>query len=140
MQEILKIEFGGIAETLYQLAAATNNERWATVGDRFQKKSFLNPLAARRDELRGLHANTHIPQAIAAARRYEISGDMRFHDVAGLFLPRSGDGPLVRYRRDQQCGSLAGSSQAAGGGIQSQPKHGRMLLRVQHDEAGAPAV
>src|SRR5215831_14953790 len=86
MQQILTIEFGGIAETLYHLAAATNNDRWATVGDRFQKKSFLNPLAARRDELRGLHANTHIPQAIAAARRYELSGDMRFHDVASYFF------------------------------------------------------
>src|SRR5215831_6389786 len=75
MQEILKIEFGGMAETLYHLAAATNNDRWARTGDRFQKKSFLNPLAAHRDELRGLHANTHIPQAIAAARRYELSSD-----------------------------------------------------------------
>ena len=55
-------------------------------GDRFQKKSFFNPLALRRDELRGLHVNTHIPQVIAAARRYEISGDTRFHDVADYFF------------------------------------------------------
>lgn len=86
MQEILNIEFGGVAETLYHLSEATNTDRWAIVGDRFQKKSFLNPLAARRDELRGLHANTHIPQAIAAARRYEISGDPRFRDVADYFF------------------------------------------------------
>jgi DUF1680 family protein len=86
MQEILAIEFGGIAESLYHLAAATNTDRWVTTGDRFQKRSFLNPLAARRDELRGLHANTHIPQAIAAARRYEISQDIRFHDVADYFF------------------------------------------------------
>ena len=86
MQEILKIEFGGIAETLYNLAAATNNDKWAKAGDRFQKKSFLNPLAAHRDELRGLHVNTHVPQAVAAARRYEISADARFHDVADYFF------------------------------------------------------
>ena len=86
MQQILTIEFGGIAETLYRLAAATNNDRWAAMGDRFQKRSFLNPLAARRDELRGLHANTHIPQVIASARRYDLSGDMRFHDVACYFF------------------------------------------------------
>jgi uncharacterized protein len=85
MQQILTVEFGGIAETLYNLAAATRDDRWARAGDRFQKKSFINPLASRRDELRGLHVNTHIPQVIAAARRYEISGDMRFHDVAGYF-------------------------------------------------------
>jgi hypothetical protein len=86
MQQILTIEFGGIAETLYSLAAATNNDRWGKVGDRFQKRSFLNPLASRRDELRGLHVNTHIPQAIAAARRYEVTGDTRFHDVADYFF------------------------------------------------------
>jgi DUF1680 family protein len=86
MQQILTVEFGGIAETLYHLAAATNEDRWAKVGDRFQKKRFLNPLAARRDELRGLHANTHIPQVIAAARRYEISGDSRFRDLAEYFF------------------------------------------------------
>jgi DUF1680 family protein len=86
MQEVLTIEFGGIAETLYHLSAATNSDRWARVGDRFQKKSFINPLAAGRDELRGLHVNTHIPQVIAAARRYELSGDSRFHDVAGYFF------------------------------------------------------
>jgi len=85
MQQILNVEFGGIAETLYNLSAATNNDQWAKSGDRYTKKRFVNPLASRRDELRGLHVNTHIPQVIAAARRYEISGDMRFHDVADFF-------------------------------------------------------
>ncbi len=85
MQQILNVEYGGIAETLYNLAAATNNDRWAKAGDRYTKKRFVNPLASRRDELRGLHVNTHIPQVIAAARRYEISGDTRFHDVADYF-------------------------------------------------------
>ena len=40
MQRILDIEFGGMAETLYHLAAATNDDRWGRVGDRFQKSSF----------------------------------------------------------------------------------------------------
>jgi DUF1680 family protein len=86
MQDILNVEFGGMAEVLYNLAAATNNDQWAKAGDRFTKKRFVNPLASRRDELRPLHVNTHIPQVIAAARRYEISGDMRFHDVADFFF------------------------------------------------------
>src|SRR4029079_9136340 len=86
MQQILEVEFGGISETLYNMAASTGNDRWASVGDRFQKRSFINPLALRRDELRGLHANTHIPQAIAAARRCAMSGDTRFRDVADYFF------------------------------------------------------
>ena len=85
MQEMLTIEFGGIAESLYHLAAATKNDRWAKAGDRFQKRSFINPLAAGRDELRGLHVNTHVPQVIAAARRYEMSSDRRFRDLADYF-------------------------------------------------------
>ena len=86
MQAILNIEFGGIAESFYHLAAETKEPRWGKLADRFQKRIFINPLAMRRDELRGLHVNTHIPQVIAAARRYEISGDLRFYDVADFFF------------------------------------------------------
>jgi hypothetical protein len=85
LQMVLDTEYGGMNEVLYNLAAVTNDDRYAKVGDRFTKKRFFNPLALRRDQLLGLHANTHIPQAIGAARRYEISGDRRFHDVAQCF-------------------------------------------------------
>lgn len=85
MQEILAEEFGGMGDSLYTLSAATNDARWARVGDRFHKRRFVNPLALRRDQLRGLHVNTHIPQVLAAARRYEMSGDIRFRDVADFF-------------------------------------------------------
>ena len=85
MQDILNTEYGGMNEVLYNLAAVTGNEHYAEVGDRFTKKKFFNPLALRRDELRGLHVNTHIPQVIGAARRYELSSDERFHDVADFF-------------------------------------------------------
>lgn len=85
MQDILNTEYGGMNEVLYNLAALTGRDRYAEVGDRFTKKKFFNPLGLRRDELRGLHVNTHIPQVIGAARRYEISSDERFHDVADFF-------------------------------------------------------
>ena len=85
MQDILETEYGGMNEVLYNLAAVTGEDRWAAAGDRFTKKRFFNPLASRRDELRGLHVNTHIPQVIGSARRYELSGDYRFHDVADYF-------------------------------------------------------
>jgi len=85
MQEILKTEYGGMNEVLYNVAAAANETRWAQAGDRFNKKEFFTPLAQRRDELRNLHANTHIPQVIGAARRFELSRDPRFRDVAEFF-------------------------------------------------------
>ncbi len=67
MQKILGAEYGGMNEVLYNLTGVTGDERWAKVGDRFTKKRFFNPLALRRDELRGLHVNTHVPQVIGAA-------------------------------------------------------------------------
>ena len=85
MQNILNEEFGGIAESLYNLAAVTRDDRWARAGDRFQKKIFLRPLLERHDELRQLHANTHMPQVIAAARRYELTGDSRFRVIPEFF-------------------------------------------------------
>jgi DUF1680 family protein len=85
MQEILDNEFGGMNEVLYNLAGVTRDDRWAVVGDRFTKIKFFNPLAVRKDELRGLHANTHMPEAIGAARRYELSQDPRYRNVAEFF-------------------------------------------------------
>jgi DUF1680 family protein len=86
MQDILNTEYGGMNEVLYNLAAVTGDNRWAKTGDRFTKKKFFTPLAMRRDELRGLHANTHMPQVIGAARRYELTSDYRFGDVSRFFF------------------------------------------------------
>jgi len=85
MQWLLDTEYGGMGDVLYNLAALTGENRFAVVGDRFVKLRFFNPLGLHRDQLRGLHANTHIPQVIASARRYEISSDPRFREVADFF-------------------------------------------------------
>jgi DUF1680 family protein len=85
MQMVLDTEYGGMNDVLYILAAITGDEHYGTVGDRFTKKRFFNPLGTRRDELRGLHVNTHIPQVIGAERRYQMTGDRRFREVSGYF-------------------------------------------------------
>jgi uncharacterized protein len=85
MQMVLDTEYGGMNELLYNLAATTGDDRWGRVGDRFTKQRFFNPLALRQDQLRGLHTNTHIPQVIGAARRYELTSDARFGAVADFF-------------------------------------------------------
>ena len=85
MQDILNTEYGGMNDVLYKLAVVTGEDRYAVAGDRFTKKKFFNPLGLHRDELRGLHVNTHIPQVIGAAGRYELSGDGRFREVAEFF-------------------------------------------------------
>ena len=85
MQRILGTEFGGMGEVLCNLYAVTGKEEYLEVAQRFDKKVFLDPLAAHRDELKGLHVNTHIPQVIAAARYYELTGDRRHRDIAQYF-------------------------------------------------------
>ncbi len=85
MQRILEVEFGGMNEVLYRLAAVTKEPRWLATGDRFTKKRVFEPLANRKDELRRLHMNTHVPQVIGAATRFETTGDPRFRDVADFF-------------------------------------------------------
>jgi len=85
MQRVLGTEFGGMGEVLCNLYAVTGKEEYLEVAQRFDKKVFLDPLAAHRDELKGLHVNTHIPQVIAAARYYELTGDRRHRDIAQYF-------------------------------------------------------
>jgi uncharacterized protein len=85
MQRILGTEYGGMGEVLSNLYAVTGKEYYLHVAQRFDKKFFFDPLAAHRDELKGLHVNTHIPQVIAAARYYELTGDNYYRDIAEYF-------------------------------------------------------
>ncbi len=85
MQDILNTEFGGMADVLYNLAAVTNKARYADVAHRFEHARIFGPLAARRDELKGLHANTNVPKIVGAARRYELTGEARYRDIAEFF-------------------------------------------------------
>jgi uncharacterized protein len=85
MDRILTVEFGGMNEALYDLAAVTGKEEYRDLAHRFDHPAFFEPLAARRDELKGLHVNTQIPKVIGAARRYELTGEKRYRDIAEYF-------------------------------------------------------
>jgi DUF1680 family protein len=85
MQRILQTEFGGMNEVLLNLYAVTGKRQYMELAKRFEKSMFLDPLADHRDELKGIHANTHIPQVIGAARRYELTGEHRYRDIASYF-------------------------------------------------------
>ena len=85
MQRVLGTEFGGMGEVLCNLHAVTAKKDYLEIAPRFDKKQFFDPLAAHRDELKGLHVNTHVPQVIAAARYYELTGNRRYRDIAQYF-------------------------------------------------------
>ena len=85
MARILEREYGGMNEVLYNLADATADARWQALAQRFNRRRILEPLAAGRDELQGLHANTTIPQIIGAARGYEVTGTPQLRQAAETF-------------------------------------------------------
>lgn len=85
MQRILQTEFGGMQEVLLNLYAVTGQREYRFLASRFEKRMFFDPLEAHRDELKGIHANTHIPQVIGAARAYELTGEQRYRDIAEYF-------------------------------------------------------
>jgi DUF1680 family protein len=85
ISHILKTEYGGMNDALYELYAITGNERYREAAHRFDQVSLFDPLAAHRDELQGLHSNTQIPKIIGAARRYELTGEPRYRRIAEFF-------------------------------------------------------
>jgi len=85
MQRVLLVEYGGMGEVLSNLYRVTGKKEYLDLARRFDKKWFFDALAAHRDELKGLHVNTHVPQVIAAARLYELTGDKRYWNTADYF-------------------------------------------------------
>jgi len=85
-QRMLRTEYGGMNEGLVNLAALTKKERYLDTARLFEQASILDPLAGRKDELTGLHANTNVPKMIGAARMYEVTGDRRYRRIAEYFL------------------------------------------------------
>jgi DUF1680 family protein len=89
MQRMLGNEFGGMHEALLDLAAALPEPeaaaRIAELAGRFQKRSFLQPLADGGDPLPGLHANTHLAQIHGQMRAFELTGDPRARAIVDRF-------------------------------------------------------
>jgi len=85
MARVLEREYGGMNELLYNLSAVAGNAWYAELAHRFDHERFFGPLAGGRDELKGLHVNTNVPKVIGAARRYELTGEARYREVAEYF-------------------------------------------------------
>jgi uncharacterized protein len=82
MQRVLGTEFGGMNAVLTDLYQQTGDARWFTAARRFDHAAVFDPLAARQDQLSGLHANTQVPKWVGAAREYKASGTTRYRDIA----------------------------------------------------------
>jgi hypothetical protein len=84
-QKMLNVEFGGMSDVLYELAQVTGDASYATLAHRFDHERILAPLAAARDELKGVHGNTNVPKVLGAARRFEMTGEERSRLIADYF-------------------------------------------------------
>jgi len=82
---MLRVEHGGMTEVLANLYAVTGDPGHLALARRFDHRAFLDPLAGRRDELKGLHVNTPVPKVIGAAREYELTGEKSYGDIATYF-------------------------------------------------------
>ena len=85
MQSMLRAEHGGMNEVLADVYKLTGDQRYLVAAKRFSHQAILQPLAAGRDELTGLHANTQIPKVIGFERIAELTGEPQWHDAASFF-------------------------------------------------------
>lgn len=85
MQAMLRAEHGGMNEVLADVYQLTGDQRYLSAAKRFSHQAILQPLAAGRDELTGLHANTQIPKVIGFERIAELTGEPQWHNAASFF-------------------------------------------------------
>ena len=84
-QRMLGREHGGMNEVLADVHAITGDARFLTLAQRFSHRALLEPLAAGRDTLDGLHANTQIPKVVGFQRLYELTGNEEYRKAAHFF-------------------------------------------------------
>lgn len=78
-------EFGGMSDVLHRLYAITGRASDLSLADQFDRTWIVDQMGGGNDILKGLHANTHIPQAIGWWQHYLTSGELKYRDAARFF-------------------------------------------------------
>jgi uncharacterized protein len=68
-------EFGAMSDALAELSVATGEPKYLETAKLFNRSWFVDPLAAGKDNLQELHANTHIAQAVGIAHTANLTAD-----------------------------------------------------------------
>ena len=74
-QKMLRNEFGGFNEAMYNLYAITKDERYLWVARFFYHNDKIDPLKQGKTDLGTNHANTFIPKLLGECRNYELFGN-----------------------------------------------------------------
>lgn len=69
---MLKTEYGGIAESLFELYNLTGKDSYRVCAEGFMETPLFEALAANNDVLNGKHANTTIPKLIGSLKKYTV--------------------------------------------------------------------
>ena len=73
-KKMIRNEFGGFNEAMYELYDLTKDERYLWVARYFYHNEKIDPLKAGNPDLGTNHANTFIPKLLGEARNYEMFG------------------------------------------------------------------
>lgn len=82
MEDILDYETGGMLEAWSDLLEITGKEKYRELLSRYDRKRLFDRLLNGEDVLSNRHANTTVPEALGAARAYEVTGDKRWKKIA----------------------------------------------------------
>lgn len=85
IQNLLTSEHGGLNEVFADVSAITGDPKYLEMARKFSHREILVPLAKKKDQLNGLHANTQIPKVIGFERIASIDGDSSYHRAANFF-------------------------------------------------------
>jgi DUF1680 family protein len=83
--KILDIETGGMLEELASLYEITRAPEHLQLARLYSRESLFSPLLDGQDPLTNRHANTTIPEALGAARMFEVTGEQRWRDIAEAY-------------------------------------------------------
>ncbi len=72
---MIRNEFGGFNEAMYNLYAITKDERYLWVARFFYHNDKIDPLKQGNKDLGTNHANTFIPKLLGECRNYELFGN-----------------------------------------------------------------
>lgn len=83
---MIRNEFGGFNEAMYELYALTKDEKYLWVARYFYHNEKIDPLKAGNPDLGTNHANTFIPKLLGEARNYELFGAKDSRKAAELLF------------------------------------------------------
>lgn len=83
---MLRNEFGGFNDAMYQLYEITHNDHYLWIARFFYDNVKIDPLKSGFCDLGTNHANTFIPKVIGEARNYEMFEDTTSRNAAELLF------------------------------------------------------